>query len=377
MSFEYRLTPTERQREQFTRQAGACRFVYNWGLARWKELVEQGQKPTAYGLMKELVRLKKESDYHWLKDCESQSMNWALRDLGDAFQRFFNKQNNYPQFKKKNQTSPSFCLPQGIFADQLVRKLRLATFGWVRYRMSRRIRGTPKSITISQRAGHWYASILCEIPEPQPIVISVAAIGVDVGIAKLATLWDGKQASVIQHNPNMEKAHKRLAALQKQLSHKQKGSKNRNKARLKVAKQHKRISDMRKDTLHKLTTDLCKNHAVIGVEDLKILNMMKSAAGSVQNPGRRVGAKRGLNRNIGRQGWGELFRQLIYKCKWYGSRLVICEAAYTSQTCPACGFVAKENRKTQALFKCIDCGFSHNADIVGAMNIRNQIPGIC
>jgi putative transposase len=372
-TYKYRLTPTKEQSRLFAINAGACRFIYNWGLARWNELYESGQKPTVHGLIVELPTLKTQTKTSWLNDCIAQSLQQSLMNLGEAFFRFFKGKSKKPQFKKKNKSIPSFRLPQRFELREDERKIRLAKFGWVNYRQDRKTQGTPKSITVSYRAGHWYASVHCEIVKPKTIHPFKTAAGVDVGIAKLATIWNGESAQFVSHNSKLDKLYARLSILQSQFSRKVKGSNNRIKAQQKLAKMHKRISDMRKDTLHKLTTDLCKNHALIGIEDLKILNMMKSASGTVERPGRNVAQKRGLNRSIHRQGWGELFRQLDYKSAWFGSMLVLAEAAYTSQTCPACGFVAKENRPTQSLFRCLDCGFEHNADIVGAMNIRNQI----
>jgi IS605 OrfB family transposase len=385
-AFKYRLDPTKELRHLLAQQAGACRFVYNWGLARWNEQYEQHkagakEKPTAFSLMRELTALKQNPDYLWLVDSEANSLNQSLIDLGKAFQNFFKKISKLPTFKKKYATTPSFRIPQNFEIDEDGERMRLSKLGWVRYKRSRQIEGVPKSITVKYHAGHWYVSVLCEIPHNKPIHTSKSCIGMDVGVTNLATVWDGIKSTFVQYTANLRKLNAREKVLQKQLSHKQKGSKtqkasnNFNKALLSLQKLRERIKDIRKDTLHKLTTMLSKNHAHIGVEDLKIENMRRSASGTVENPGRRVAQKRGLNREISRQGWRMLFEQLLYKQLWFGSTVWVVDAKNTSRTCPACNFCAKENRMKE-LFKCLDCDYTNHADIVGAMNIRSRLLGL-
>ena len=368
-TFKYHLQPTTKQEEQFKQFAGCARFVYNWGLARWNELYQVGHSATVFGLSNELVLLKKNENHLWLNDCSGQVLQQSLANLGNAFQRFFKKESQYPQFKKKG-VKDSFRIPQ--FFEVQGKYLKLPKIGLVKYVQDRPIQGVAKSITILQHAGKWYATVLCEVEIEKQYNASNLAIGVDVGVVKLATTFNGNQANIYEHNPNLKLAYDKLKTLQQKLSRKVKGSRNRNKARLKVAKQHKRITDIRNDMLHKLSTHLCKNHAAIVMEDLKITNMSKSASGTLTHPGKRVAQKRGLNRSILQQGWGDLLRQIAYKSSWYGSVLVIVDAKHTSQTCPCCGFVAKQNRLTQSSFHCLDCGYANNADIVGAMNIRNK-----
>jgi putative transposase len=153
------------------------------------------------------------------------------------------------------------------------------------------------------------------------------------------------------------------------MSRKTKFSQNWHKAKRKVQKVHTHIANARKDFLHKTTSALSKNHAMVAIEDLQVCNMSKSAAGSAEKPGKNVAAKSGLNKSLLDQGWFEFRRQLQYKLDWSGGILVAVPPQYTSQTCPCCGHVASANRKTQAKFECLDCGYENNADVVGAMNI--------
>lgn len=368
-SFRYRLQPNKKQEKQFCQFAGCARFIYNWGLARWGERYSQGNKTNTFDLNYELALLKKDENYVWLKECYSQILQQSLGNLGVAFNNFFKKKANYPQFKKKGRHD-AFRFPQHFTITD--KYLKLPKVGLVKYRLDRKIEGTAKSITISRIGEHWYASVLCEIVTEKKYNDSKSIVGIDVGIKHLATTYDGSEATHHSHLPQLQQAIIKLKKLQQHFYRKQKGSKNRNKARLKVAKQHHRIVNIRQDTLHKLTTALCKNHAAVAVEELCIKHMSKSSAGTVEKPGKNVAQKRGLNRSIVQQGWGILFQQLLYKANWYGSLFVLVSARHTSQTCPCCDFVAKENRPTQSSFKCLDCGYAQNADVVGAMNIRRR-----
>jgi IS605 OrfB family transposase len=162
----------------------------------------------------------------------------------------------------------------------------------------------------------------------------------------------------------------KLAKQQRKLSRKKKFSSNWKKQQRKIAKLHHRIACIRKDFLHKASTIISKNHAVIIIEDLKVSNMSRSAKGTIEEPGRNVKAKSGLNKSILDQGWAEFRRQLEYKQLWRGGEVVTIHPSYTSQACSACGHVSSENRKTQSRFECVACGFAENADLNAALNIE-------
>lgn len=214
--------------------------------------------------------------------------------------------------------------------------------------------------------GKWFASIQTEREAEQPIPTATSAIGIDMGIVRFATLSDG---SFIAPLGSFKKHQTRLRRYQRKMSRKVKFSKNWFKTKRKVQKIHTRIGNARKDFLHKASTTISKNHAMVVIEDLQVRNMSKSAQGTVDAPGKNVAQKSGLNKAILGQGWAEFRRQLEYKLNWNGGILVAVPAHYTSQTCPACGHVARENRQTQAKFECVACGHKENADVVGAMNI--------
>ena len=256
--------------------------------------------------------------------------------------------------------------PKQFKIDQGNSRLFLPKLGWIGYRNSRDILGTAKNITVSSTDGKWFVSIQTEQEVEAPIPVSSTAIGIDVGIARFATFSDGRFIAPL----NSFKQHQeRLARVQRRMSRKVKYSNNWKKAKAKVQKIHTRIAHARKDFLHKTTTTISQNHALVCVENVQVRKLSKSSKGTREQPGKQVRQKSGLNRAILDQGWGELRRQLAYKLDWNGGMLLAVPPHNTSRTCPACGHIAKENRRTQALFLCVDCGYENNADVVGAINI--------
>lgn len=366
-AFKFELMPTGEQARKMRQFAGACRFVYNKALALQKENHAAGGKFIGYvGMAKRLTDWRNGPDAPWLSDTPAHAQQYALKHLESAYKNFFAGRASFPKFKRKGM-SDSFSEPDKskIKFDGENGRIRMPKLGWMRYRNSRAVLGEIRSATISLRAGKWYISILTMREVEQPIPHG-PAVGIDVGVARFATLSDG---SFIAPLAAFRKHEKRLAKYQRRMARKVKGSNNWKKAKAHVRKRHASIADARNDFLHKASTAISKNHAMIAVEDLKISNMSKSAKGTKDAPGRNVRAKSGLNKSILDQGWGEFRRQLEYKTAWRGGYLVAVDPKNTSRTCPCCGHVSKENRKTQALFACVSCGHEDNADHVGALNI--------
>ena len=348
------------------RFAGACRFVFNRALARQNENHEAGNKYIPYGKMASwLVEWKNATETQWLKDAQSQPLQQSLKDLERAYKNFFRKRAAFPRFKKRGQNDV-FRYPQGVKLDQENSRIFLPKLGWMRYRNSRQVTGVVKNVTVSQSCGKWYISIQTESEVSTPVHPSASMIGLDAGVAKLATLSDGTVFGPVN---SFQKNQKTLARLQRQLSRKVKFSNNWQKQKRKIQRLHSCIANIRRDYLHKVTTTVSKNHAMIVIEDLKVSNMSKSAAGTVSQPGRNVRAKSGLNRSILDQGWYEMRRQLEYKQLWRGGQVLAVPPAYTSQRCACCGHTAKENRLSQSKFRCQVCGYTANADVNGARNI--------
>lgn len=367
-AFKYELMPDGAQARDMRRFAGACRFVYNKALAMQKENHEAGNKFISYVAMaKNLTGWRNGAETPWLKDAPCHPLQHALKDLEKAYKNFFEKRASFPSFKRKG-SGDSFRYPdpKQIKLDQANDRIFLPKLGWLRYRNSRDVLGEVRNVTVSQSGGKWFASIQTQRESEQPLPTATTSIGIDVGIARFATMSDGDFIAPLN---SFKKHQQRLARYQRSMSRKVKFSSSWKKAKVRVQRIHSRIANARKDFLHKTTTTISKNHALVCIEDLQVRNMAKSAAGSTDAPGRNVRAKSGLNRAILDQGWGEFRRQLGYKLAWHGGMLLVVPPHHTSQTCPACAHVSKDNRQTQASFLCVDCGYKNHADVVGAINV--------
>ena len=364
-AYLFELKTTGEQQRNMRRFAGSCRFVFNKALAMQQERSKAGEKKLGYAsLCKSLTEWKAQSETLWLSETPSQALQQTLKNLERAYKNFFEKRADFPKFKKKGQ-SDSFRYPQGVKLDQGNSRIFLPKLGWLRYRNSRDVLGEVKNATVSQSCGKWFVSIQTEREVEQPLP-SGEAVGIDMGIARFATLSDG---SYIEPLHSFKKHQQRLAKYQRRMSRKVKFSNNWKKAKARVQRIHSRIANARKDFLHKASSQISQNHAMIVIEDLQVRNMSKSARGDSEQPGKMVKQKSGLNRAILDQGWGEFRRQLEYKAAWNGGFVVAVPPQYTSQTCPCCGHVSRDNRQTQAKFACVECGFEANADHVGAINI--------
>jgi len=370
-AYQYELMPNGEQRRNMRRFAGSCRFVFNKALALQKENHEAGNKFIAYVAMAKLLTgWRNGVDTPWLKDAPCHPLQHALKDLEKAYKNFFAKRTDFPRFKRKG-SGDSFRYPdpKQIKLDQVNSRIFLPKLDWLRYRNSRDVLGELRNVTVSQSGGKWFVSIQTQREMADPVHPSSSIVGIDVGIARFATLSDG---SFIEPLNTFRKHQQRLARVQRVMSRKQKFSNNWKKAKAEVQKIHTRITNVRRDFLHKATTTISQNHAIVCVEDLQVRNMSKSAAGSSDSPGRNVRAKSGLNKSILDQGWFEFRRQLEYKQAWLGGEVLAVPPRNTSRTCPACGYVSAENRQTQARFACVECGYENNADLVGAINILER-----
>ena len=347
--------------------AGSCRFVYNKGLALQKARFVAGEKKLSYGeLCKRLTQWRSSGDTSWLKDAPTHPLQQALKNLERAYANFFAKRADLPRFRKKGQhDSFRYPDPKQIKLDPMNSRLFLPKLGWLRYRNSRQVLGTVKNVTISLSCGGWFVSIQTERELDQPLPRG-GAVGIDLGVVRFATLSDGTFYAPL----NSFKRHQtRLRKGLQAMSRKQKFSHNWNKAKRRIQRIHARIGNARRDYLHKTSTAISQNHAMVCIEDLQVQNMSRSAAGSIETPGRHVRAKAGLNRSILDQGWFEFRRQLEYKLSWNGGSLILVPPQNTSRRCPQCDHVSAQNRLTQQRFHCIACGFEENADWVGAINI--------
>ncbi len=330
-AFKFELMPDGGQARDMRRFAGSCRFVFNKALAMQQERYAAGEKRLGYaGLCSALIEWKAAPATAWLCDTPSQALQQTLKDLERAYTNFFAKRADFPRFKKKGRCGDSFRYPQGYKLDQVNGRLFLPKLGWLRYRNSRDVLGTVKNITVSQSGGKWFASIQTEREAENP-VHQGTAVGIDMGIARFATLSDG---AVFEPLSSFKRQEQALAKAQRAMSRKTKFGRNWMKAKAKVQRIHTKIANARRDDLHKTTTTISQNHAMVCIEDLQVRNMSASAAGTVEAPGTNVRAKSGLNKAILDQGWFEFRRQLDYKTAWSGGHLVAVPPQNTSRTCP-------------------------------------------
>ena len=295
----------------------------------------------------------------WLADTPSQALQQSLKDLERAYTNFFEKRAAFPDFHKKGRKD-SLRIPQGFEVDNQNGRIKLPKIGWMRYRKSRDIAGQPKNVTVSMAGGKVFVSIQTEREVERVMHPSRSAVGIDWGVVRLATLSDGE---VVDRCAPLQQHAKRLARFERRLARKKKFSNNWKKGKAKISKLHQHIANVRKDFVHKASDRISKSHVVVVVEDLQVKNLSKSAKKNVK-------AKSGLNRALLDASPFELRRQLEYRALWRGGLLIAVPPQNTSRSCPNCGHVSAENRKRQATFVCVQCGFSANADFVAACNIR-------
>ena len=356
--YRFEALPNGEQLRNLRRFAGSCRFVYNKALALNQQRYENKEKRLGYaGLCALLPNWK--MAHPWLSDAPSQALQQSLKDLERAHLNFFQKRADFPRFHKKGRKD-SFRIPQGFEVDNANGRIQLPKIGWMRYRKSRDMEGQPKNVTVSIVARRVFVSIQTE-REVEPVMHpSTSAVGVYWGVVNFVTLSNGE---VVGRCAPLKQHARKLAKLERRLARKKRFSNNWKKAKARISKLHQHIANSRKDFVHKTSDSISKNHAVVVVEGLQVKNMSRSAQKNVK-------AQSGLNRAILDASPFELRRQLEYKMQWRGGLLVAIAPQNTSRTCPQCGHVAAENRKTQAKFACAACGFRAPADWVAACNIK-------
>jgi len=367
-AFRFRLEPTPTVAREMGRVAGCCRFVFNRALALERERFERKETHLGYAdLCMELTSWRHVPDTEFLAAAPIHPLQQALKDLDRAYRNFFEGRADLPRFKKKGRhDSFRYPDPKQFAVDDRHGRVKLPKLGWVRYRKSRSVSGTPKQLTISREGGHWFVSVQTEQEVAAPVHPGNSAVGVDVGVAKFAALSTGATFAPVN---SLRKYEKKLGREQRKLARKEKLSNNWRKQKARITKLGAKIASIRKDFLHKTSTTISKTHAMIVLEDLSVRSMSRSARGTVNAPGRNVRAKAGLNKSILDQGWAEFHRQLEYKQTWRGGMVIAIDPRNTSRTCHACGFVSAENRKSQAAFRCVRCGHAADADVNAARNI--------
>jgi putative transposase len=354
-AFRLRFYPTPEQESLLRRTLGCVRLVYNKALHERTQAWYERQERVGYSETSSLLtQWKKEEDLDFLNEVSCVPLQQGLRHLQTAFTNFFAGRTAYPTFKKKrNGGSAEFTKSAFKFRDKEIYLAKGSEPLPIRWSRQIPKGGEPSTVTVSLHpSGRWHISIRFDDPTIKPLPVNENAIGIDLGITSLIADSNGKKIT----NPKHFKKHrKRLKKAQKNLARKQKGSKNREKARIKVAKIHLEISDSRKDFLHKLTTRLVRENQVIAVESLAVKNMVKNHK---------------LALAISDSGWSELIRQLDYKCRWYGRKLVEIDRWFpSSKRCNSCGHIVEKMPLNIREWQCPNCGTNHDRDINASKNI--------
>lgn len=369
LAHRIRLVPTAEQEAYFRRACGVARFAYNWALAEWKRQYDAGCKPSQVALRKALNAAKREK-FPWMREVTKNAPQQAIKNLGRAYANFFDDLQKYrrgemawkrvrlPRFKKKGKTRESFradngtdkAHPDAVRVDG--KRVKLPIIGWVAMREEVRFAGRILSVTISRRADAWYASVCIEVEHEPDVRTDDSVVGVDLGITALAALSDNSP-KVSAPKP-LRRYIQKLKRLSRSLSRKQRGSRNRVKAKTTLARLHRRIADIRADALHKLTTSLMRYNTIV-IEDLNITGMLANGH---------------LSRAIADIGLFEFRRQLGYKASMAGVGVIVAERWYpSSKLCSTCGWKYDHLSLDERIWTCASCGTSHDRDINASRNL--------
>ena len=353
-SYKFRISPDKEQVELLSKHFGACRFVFNHYLNLRKETyLEEKKSLNYYDNANDLTQLKKEEKFIWLKEINSQSLQSSLRNLDVAYNKFFRRQTKFPRFKSKYDRQ-SFTIPQFVNIEENILWIPKFKKG-IEINLHRKIDGKILFATISKSTtGNYYVSLTCEV-EYTPFEKTNSKVGIDTGIKDLAILSDGK---VYENIKTLKNNLKKLKFNQRQLSKKIKGSNCRIKQKTKLARLHERVTNIRKDYLHKVSTEIIKNHDVICVEDLAVKNMMQNHK---------------LAQAFSDVSLGTFYTMLEYKSNWNNKKVVKIDRFFpSSKTCSKCNYINQDLTLKDREWLCPNCKTTHNRDFNASVNIKKQ-----
>jgi putative transposase len=360
-AFKYKLNPTMKQQQQLLQAMGNARFIYNWGLDKKKNAWANNKQRLSYCELSAMItEMKKLPEYQWLSLCGRQCLTQSLRNLDNAFTRFFKKQTKFPNFKSKHskQTVKFSDKPTMDFDNW---KIKIPTIGWVKMKKNRtfdsnNVKFGTLTVHYDNKGVFWCIVLVDDqqTPPQKANVVDETTVGIDFGIKTYATLSDGTK---IDNPKYLESTDRKLRLLNRRLARKQKGSKNWERARIRLVKYHEKIANKRVDFTNKLSTEWIRRYDTICMEDLNITGMTQN---------------HNLARAINSASWSMIVRKIVYKAEWYGKNVVfIGRFDPSSKMCSKCGYINKELKLSDREWICPVCGEIHDRDVNAAINIKN------
>lgn len=350
---QIQLNPTKAQETFFRKSCGVARFSYNWALSKWKENYQNGIKKFSYSLIKELNSIKK-TEFVWMQETGKTCSQYAIHNVEAAYKKMWKEKSGYPKFKKKGVKDSFVAVENYRLYNQSDFKIHIPRLGKVKCFENLRFEGKVNRVTVKRIADKWFAVVQVQVPDEAPIDYeNQVVVGVDLGIKTLATCSDGQ----VFENPKALKSNlKGLKRSQRSLSRKIKGSNNRKKQQILVAKKHYKVACIRKNALHQSTTNIVNSATVIVIEDLNVKGMVKNGK---------------LSQALSDVSFGEFRRQIEYKAAWQNKSVIVAERWFaSSKICSCCGLKKDTLKLSQRTFVCVCCGLIIDRDLNASLNLK-------